>query len=133
MHLVLVLSYFFICLLKIYVTCHKILHASQYKGQCTIFRYLSHQRTATAQASLCICAGSPEPPLLAFTNYGCRRMLRENFRPHILLASCSSMFKEWLLRMYDMYYMFRVLIRFLIVSNCPLHDTRAHLDKPVRK
>ena len=40
-------------------------------SQCTILRYVSHQRVAKAQARLRIFAGSLEHLLLAYTKYGC--------------------------------------------------------------
>ena len=45
-------------------------------GQCTRLWYLSHQRAVKAWVSLHIWADSPEPSLLVYTKYGCRRMLR---------------------------------------------------------
>ena len=42
--------------------------------------YLSHRRPAKAQASLCICAVSPEPSVFASIKYGNRRRIWPNFR-----------------------------------------------------
>ena len=41
------------------------------ESQCMIIWFLSHSRTTKAQASLCKCADSPHPLLLAYTKYGC--------------------------------------------------------------
>ena len=54
-------------------------------GQCTRFHDLSHQLAAKAQASLHICAGSPELLLLAYTKCRYRWRLRPKFRPLALL------------------------------------------------
>ena len=42
--------------------------------------YLSHRRPAKAQASLRICAVSPEPSLFAHMKYGSRGRVRQNIR-----------------------------------------------------
>ena len=42
--------------------------------------YLSHRRPAKAQASLRICAVSPEPSLFAHMKYGSRRRVRPKIR-----------------------------------------------------
>ena len=61
-------------------------------GQCTRFYDLSLQQAAKAQASLHICADSPELSLLAYTKYGCRWKFIPKYRPLALLRMSAWMF-----------------------------------------
>ena len=47
------------------------------------------------QASLRICAVSPEPSLFAHMKYGSRQKVRPNIRHLAPLDDCACMFKEW--------------------------------------
>ena len=49
---------------------------SHHMSQLVKLQYLSHRRPAKAQASLRICAVSPEPSLIALIKYGSRRRVR---------------------------------------------------------
>ena len=55
--------------------------------------YLPHRRLAKAQASMCICAVSPEPLLFAHIKYGSRRRVWPKFRHLAPLQTCT--FEEW--------------------------------------
>ena len=55
--------------------------------------YLSHRRPAKAQASLRICAVSPEPSLLAHMKYGSRRSIRPKIRRPAPLDGCACAFE----------------------------------------
>ena len=52
------------------------------------FWYLSHYRATKAQTSLRKCADSPEPSLLAYSRFGCRRRLGHKFS-HLPLLDMS--------------------------------------------
>ena len=56
--------------------------------------YLSHRWPAKAQASLRICAVSPEPSLFAHMKYGSRRRVRPKIRHQAPLDGCACMFEE---------------------------------------
>ena len=58
------------------------------------FWYLSHRRPAKSQASLRICAVSPEPLLFAYKKYGNRRMIQPKIRCLALLDGCACVFEE---------------------------------------
>ena len=51
--------------------------------------YESHCWAMKDQASLRKCADSPDPSLLAYTNYGCRWRFRIKFRPLALLVTSA--------------------------------------------
>ena len=57
--------------------------------------YLPDRRRAKAQASLHICAVSPEPSLFAHMMYGSRWRVRRNMRPLAPLDGCACAFDEW--------------------------------------
>ena len=57
--------------------------------------YLSHRRTAKAQARLCIPAVSPEPSLFAHITYGSRQRVWPNIRRVATVGSCACVFEEW--------------------------------------
>ena len=57
--------------------------------------YLSHRRPAKAQASLGICAVTPEPSLFAHMKYGRRRRVRPKIRHLAPLDGCACTFEEW--------------------------------------
>ena len=67
-------------------------HLSQFM----ILWYLSHRRPAKAQASLRICAVSPEPSLFAHMNYGSSRRVRPKIRHLASLDGCACVFEEWI-------------------------------------
>ena len=74
--------------------CNKTFIDASFMGQHVRFLYLSHRRVAMAQASLRICAVSPEPSLLAYTNYGCKGKFRVKIRPPASLDTSVWAFKE---------------------------------------
>ena len=51
-----------------------------YMGHVKRIWYLSHMRAAKVQVSLCICAVSPEPPLLAHTSSKSKGTFRQKTR-----------------------------------------------------
>ena len=57
--------------------------------------YLSHRRTATAQARLRICTVSPEPSLFAHLKYRSRRRIWPKIRRVIPLDGCACAFEDW--------------------------------------
>ena len=57
--------------------------------------YLSHRRPAKAQASLRICAVSPEPSLFAHIKYGSKRMVRRKIRHLASVDDCACTFEKW--------------------------------------
>ena len=57
--------------------------------------YLSHRRPAKAQASLRMCAVSPETSLFANMKYGSRRRGRPKIRHLAPLDGCACAFEEW--------------------------------------
>ena len=82
---------------------HRIVHeyiftcANLHKmSQLMRFWYLSHRRSAEAQASLCIRTVSPEPSLFAHMNYGSRQRVRPNIRHLAPLDGCACVFEEWI-------------------------------------
>ena len=58
------------------------------------FWYLSHKRSAKAQASLRIRAVSPEPSLFVHMNYGSRRRVRPKIRHLASLDGCACAFED---------------------------------------
>ena len=56
--------------------------------------YLSHRRPAKAQASLHICAVSPEPSLFAHMKYGSRQKFKPKIRHLAPLDGCACAFEE---------------------------------------
>ena len=56
--------------------------------------YLSHRRSAKAQASLRVRAVSPEPSLFAHMKYGSRRRIWQKIRHLALLDGCACTFEE---------------------------------------
>ena len=56
--------------------------------------YLSHRRPAKAQASLRICAVSPEPSQFAHREYGSSRRVRPKIRHLAPLDGCAYAFEE---------------------------------------
>ena len=67
----------------------------RYLSQLMRFWYLSHRRTAKAQASLRFRAVSPEPLLFAHMKYGSRRRVRPKIRHPTPLDGCACAFEEW--------------------------------------
>ena len=65
-----------------------------YLSQLMRLWYLSHRRPAKAQASLRICAVSPEPSLFAHMKYGSRRWLRPKIRHLAPPDGCACAFEE---------------------------------------
>ena len=59
--------------------------------------YLSYRRPAKAQASLRICAVSPEPSLFANMKYGIRWRGRAKIRHLAPLDGCACTFEEWVI------------------------------------
>ena len=59
-----------------------------------ILWYLSHRRTAKAQARLRNRAVSPEPSLFAHMKYEGRRRFRPNMRRVAPLVGCACAFEE---------------------------------------
>ena len=59
--------------------------------------YLSLRRPAKAQASLRICAVSPEPSLFAHIKYGSRWRVRPKIRHQAPLDGCACAFEEWII------------------------------------
>ena len=57
--------------------------------------YLSHRRPAKAQASLRICAVSPEPSQFAHVKNGSRRRVPPKIRHLAPLDGCACAFEEW--------------------------------------
>ena len=57
--------------------------------------YLSHRQPVKGQASLHICAVSPEPSLFAHIKYGSRRRCRQKIRHLAPLDGCACAFEEW--------------------------------------
>ena len=57
--------------------------------------YLPNRRPVKAQASLRICAVSPEPSLFAHMKYESRRKVRPKIRHLAPLDGCACAFKEW--------------------------------------
>ena len=64
-------------------------------GQHMRLRYLSHRWPAKAQASLRICAVSPESSLFAHMKYGRSRRVRPKIRHLAQLDGCACAFEEW--------------------------------------
>ena len=64
-------------------------------SQCMRLWYLSHRRPAKAQASLRICAVSPEPLLFAHLKNGNRRRARRKIRHLAPTDGCACTFEEW--------------------------------------
>ena len=56
--------------------------------------YLSHRRSAKAQASLRIRAVLPEPSLFAHMEYGSRQMVRPKFKHLATLDGCTCALKN---------------------------------------
>ena len=56
--------------------------------------YLSHRRPVKEQASLHICAVSPEPSLFAYMKYGSRRRVRPKITHLAPLDGCACVFEK---------------------------------------
>ena len=67
----------------------------KYFSQLMRLWYLSYRWPAKAQASLRICAVSPEPSLFAHMKYGSRRSIWPKIRHLTQLDGCACVFKEW--------------------------------------
>ena len=81
--------------------------------------YLSHKQPAKAQASLRICAVSPEPSLFAHIKNGSRRRARPKIRHLALQDVCTCMFEEsilkfWIKKLEVLYYLDRRTTKVLI-------------------
>ena len=72
--------------------------AHTYLSQLMGLWYLSHRRPAKAQASLHICAVSPEPSLFAHMMNGSRRRVRPKIRHLAPLDGCACVFEERVFR-----------------------------------
>ena len=60
--------------------------------------YLSHRRTAKAQARPHKCAVSPEPSLFAHIKFGSRRRVWPKIRRLAPVDCCACMFEDWVYR-----------------------------------
>ena len=65
-------------------------------GQFMRLWYLSHRRTAKAQARLCIRAVSPKPSLFAHIKCGSRRTVWPKTRRGVPVDCCAGVFEEWI-------------------------------------
>ena len=80
----------------VYLSCTQLCRLSTHHlSQLMRLWYLSHRRPVKAQASLRICAVSPQPSLFAHMKYGSRQRVRPKIRYLAPLDGCTCAFEEW--------------------------------------